>query len=489
LVFTGLSLPAAVSYIDMLPYYSRGSGTSYQDTLSNSFELQHLVTFFFPGALNTVDMQSVTDISCRSVFIGIFPFIILTAFPPVLNKRNIMLIALAVFALLFSLGDSTPVRKLCYDFLPLMDSFRHPSQLRLFFIIALLLLTAPGLKKFLNNNPSLNGIKAVNGVAGVAFLLITLLAAIDSHFVKRVLDFNLSGTRDALKNIISGMSLADVVFISGCTQIIFIGFFVWQLKKGIKIEKWFSALLIANLFIMAQLAFPVSFVSKTSPKEINAIINASPEGFPVAPLSNTLYNNSTDAFENYEKVSLSFFYNKKIGISRVAYTPSFLDEHGNFLNTRLLYDYVASQPVVYLADSILSIKDTAVLKSGSVYKYAFIDSVSGKGGFNIENKAVLKKISANCFEVESKSSTLSMLVLTQSWYHHWKVWVDGRPEKIHKTNMAFMGVYLQPGQHKIVFRFAPDNTIKALWLMLATAATLVMACIVSFFRRANHLQA
>lgn len=486
-VFISLSLPAIVSYIDMLPHYSRGSGTSYRDTLSNSFELQHLLTFFFPGALNTTDMQSTTDITCRSVFIGLFPLIMLAAFPPTLNRRNIMLIIFAVFALLFSLGDETPIRKLCYDFIPLMNTFRHPSQLRLFLILSLLLLTAPGLKRLLNTNPSLNNIKTASHIVVVSFLLITLLAAIDSHIINEILHFNFPGVRDALKNIITSLSLADAVAISGCIQIVFLAIFLWLLKKHLLNKKWFSAIWVVNLFVMAQLALPVSFVSKTSPKEINAIINASPEGFPVGPLGNSLFSNSTDAFDNYEKASLSFFYNKKIGISRVAYTPSFLDEQGRFLDTRLLYNYVASRPVVYIADSTILIKDTAILNTIGSCNYAVMDTAASiKRSCNSKNSAVITNMSSNHFEIETKNISQALLVLTQSYYHHWKALVNDKPEKIHRVNSAFMGIYLQPGNHKVIFKFVPANTIKAMWVMASAVLMLGVFFGVSLFRRKKH---
>jgi len=149
LVFAGLSLPAIVSFIDLLPYYQRGSGTSYGDTIINSLEWQHLLSLIFPSSIKASDVISTTDVTLRNIYPGIFAILAIVIFPPKLSRRNVSLILLASFALLFSLGDATPVRKLCYDIVPLMDTFRHPSQVRLFFIFALLLLTAPGLKKIL----------------------------------------------------------------------------------------------------------------------------------------------------------------------------------------------------------------------------------------------------------------------------------------------------------------------------------------------------
>ena len=483
-VFIGLSLPAIVSYLDMLPYYSRGSGTSYQDTLSNSFELRHLITLFFPGVLNTSDMHSATDITSRNVYIGIFPMIILAAFPPKLNRRNSMLLLLAVFSLLFSLGGATPIRKFCYDFIPLMDTFRHPSQIRLFFILALLLLAAPGITKYFDHFTLNKTIRPVTLVFFSSICLITLFTLFDSKIINEIFYSDFLSARDTLKKTISGLSFTGAVAISGCIQIFFTGLFLWSLKKYPDKKKWFPVLWIANLLILAQLALPVSFVSKTSAKEINALIKRYPDGFPVSTLNNSLSSNSADAFNEYDKVSLLFFYNKKIGISRIAYTPSFIDEQGLFLDTRLLYDYVASKPVVYIADSIIQLKDTSTLKNINSCNYAVSDSVFCiKGSCENRNNATITKMSSNRFEIETINISPGVLILTQTYYHHWKAWVDGSPAKILKVNSAFMGIYMNPGNHNVIFKFVPGNTIKAIWVMVSVTLILVILFLFTILRR------
>ena len=97
LIFTGLSLPAIVSFIDLFPYYQRGGGTSYQGSIVNSFEWQHLLSFIFPTTIKANDVITSTDLTCRNVYTGLFTIIILTAFPPKLNRRNLLLIGLSPF--------------------------------------------------------------------------------------------------------------------------------------------------------------------------------------------------------------------------------------------------------------------------------------------------------------------------------------------------------------------------------------------------------
>lgn len=487
LVFTGLSLPAIISYIDLLPYYQRGSGTTYSDTITNSLEWQHLLSLIFPSSIKASDVVSTTDVTLRNIYPGIFALLAVVIFPPKWNRRNILLMLFAAFALLFSLGDATPVRKFCFNIVPLMDTFRHPSQVRLFFIFAILLLAAPGLKRLLDEKISmieLRKAKTFTLVAAASIVVISILALLDSSFLKQLSGFSFSG----IKKIIENISLADAVFINGVVQIIFLAAFLLWLKKYYSHKKLFSFLWITNLFILAQFILPVSFVSQTSPKEINAFIHASPKGFPVIGLEKSLAENSDDILDHFDKIALTTFYNKKIGISRVSNSPAFLDEQDAFLKSDLLYNYVASKPVVYLADSIITLKDTMMLNLAGQCNYAIPEHVPIRDSCHSGIKAIITKLSANHFEIKTQSLAGSFIVLTQSYHHHWKVWVDGNISLINKTNIGFMSTWAPRGDHTIVFKFVPSNTIKALWIMLATALLLIIAGTASLIRKNNFKQ-
>ncbi|NOT51634.1 MAG: YfhO family protein [Chitinophagaceae bacterium] len=486
LVFAGLSLPAIVSFIDLLPYYQRGSGTTYSDTVVNSFDPQHLLSLIFPSSIKATDVISTTDITLRNIYIGIFTILVLLAFPPKMNRRNLLLILLALFAFLFSLGDATPIRKICYKIIPLMDTFRHPSQMRLFFIFAALLLAAPGLKKLLAEKISSIDLRKVRTTAWIG-VTILLVITVFTFFKSPILD-QLPGLDSAgIKQFLENISLADAFFINGIIQMVSLILFILWLKKYSRNKKIFASLWIANLFIMAQLVLPISFVGNTSPKEINAFLHASPKGFPLNGLDRSLAENSRGDLDQYEKISLATFYNKKIGISRVSYSPAFLDEQDEFLKSDALYNYVASKPVAYLADSFLSHTDTASLNQGTGCSYAIADVFLGNTRCTTDRKATLKKISANHFEIETESDLNCLLVLTQSYHHHWKVWIDGSKDTIYRANHAFMSTPLSPGHHKVVFKFVPTNTITALWVKLATVLLLAIAGIISLVRK-NSLQ-
>jgi hypothetical protein len=329
-----------------------------------------------------------------------------------------------------------------------------------------------------------NKIKSIAWIAGGSILLITILAFTDSTLLKQITGFGLSGIRERLKIVIENISLADTIAINGLIQLVFIAAFLFWAKKYSRYKKIFSLLWIANLFIMAQLVLPITFVSKTSPHEINSFIHASPKGFPTIDLEKPIGENSVDALDHFDKIALSYFYNKKIGISGINNSPSFLDEQNQFLKSKIIYNYISSKPVVYMADSVLSERDSLMLDPDATCTYAITDlPIVVADSCTRTNKAILKNISANRFEIETESYSTCLLVLTQSYHHHWKVWVDGLQREIYKTNFSFMSTSVPAGKHKVIFQFYPSNTLKALWVMLAMIAILIIAGTVSLIRQ------
>ncbi len=59
----------------------------------------------------------------------------------------------------------------------------------------------------------------------------------------------------------------------------------------------------------------------------------------------------------------------------------------------------------------------------------------------------------------------AVLLLNDKYDPNWKVFVDGKPEKLLRANFAMRAVALQPGEHKVEFKFEPP--IDALYVSLS----------------------
>ncbi|MCX6317384.1 MAG: YfhO family protein [Bacteroidetes bacterium] len=483
-VFAALSLPALLAYTDLLPHYARGAGTSYAAAASNAFDPRYFMTALLPATIKSNDLVTATDITCRNIYVGLLPLLLLIAVPPRFNRRTVLLSLLAVFAAFFSMGNLTPVRELCYRFIPLLDTFRHPSQMRLYLILAVLLLTAPSVKRLLDQSLTPVELKRLKVSIWVTTGMLVLAVAFSfsrSSFSGKMLQAG--SIRDTIKTFIESVSLADALVLNSLIQLLFLGVLLVWFGKWTKQAKFASFIWIMNQVLMAQLVLPASFVSRVSPAMINANIHASPKGFPVNTTSGSLQENSRDLFSQYAISGIQSFYNKKPGISKVTNSPAFLTQMDQFVQTDKLYAYVASQPMIYLADTIIGLKDTAYLHSDPGCHAAVIDNVVWHSGCSNSDKATLLSMGANTIEIETNTMDSACLVLTQNQYPHWNATIDGKPVTIYNTNISFMSVFVPAGKHQVKFSFEPRMIQKSMYVSGLTMLLIAMILIRQRYRQ------
>jgi len=46
-----------------------------------------------------------------------------------------------------------------------------------------------------------------------------------------------------------------------------------------------------------------------------------------------------------------------------------------------------------------------------------------------------------------------VVMISESWYPHWHVYVDGKEGELLRVNYAFQGVRLDQGEHQVVFKY------------------------------------
>jgi len=55
--------------------------------------------------------------------------------------------------------------------------------------------------------------------------------------------------------------------------------------------------------------------------------------------------------------------------------------------------------------------------------------------------------------LEVRATEPGVLALSSSWYPHWRAYVDDQPVPTLRVNWAMLGVWLEPGMHRVTFRF------------------------------------
>ena len=87
----------------------------------------------------------------------------------------------------------------------------------------------------------------------------------------------------------------------------------------------------------------------------------------------------------------------------------------------------------------------------------------------------------NLVEVEAKGP--GWLVLGEVWAPGWQADVDGAPAKLFRTNVAFSGLALPAGSHKVTLRYAPTGWVWGRWISLGTLIGMLIVTVVVLRRK------
>ena len=87
----------------------------------------------------------------------------------------------------------------------------------------------------------------------------------------------------------------------------------------------------------------------------------------------------------------------------------------------------------------------------------------------------------DALEVEATAASDALLVLADNDYPGWRAWIDGRQSPIHPTDIAFRGVAVPAGTHRIRMEFHPVILTWSLALSFATAMALLVLALKAYF--------
>jgi len=78
--------------------------------------------------------------------------------------------------------------------------------------------------------------------------------------------------------------------------------------------------------------------------------------------------------------------------------------------------------------------------------------------------------------VDIRTGRPSVMMISESWYPHWHVYVDGKEEELLQVNYAFQGVRLDQGEHQVVFKYQRPSYFRLGYGL--TALTLIAIALV-----------
>lgn len=100
-------------------------------------------------------------------------------------------------------------------------------------------------------------------------------------------------------------------------------------------------------------------------------------------------------------------------------------------------------------------------------------------GINSSGKVEITAYGPREIDLNALATKQSVLLLNNKYSPKWRVYVDGQPAELLRCNYLMRGVLLEPGEHKVVFRFEPQPPalIITVLSMIGGLALLVIAIV------------
>jgi len=470
LIVVLLTLPLIVSTFGVLHSVSRlVSGINLHESLSNGQPLTTLLSLIVPfSTIAKTNFYGNADISLINHYFGI---VMLIFFIVSVFKRHTFLEYIILFfgIIIFSMSYGfLPVRRLMWQYLPLMNSFKYASYLSIYGALAFILIAADYFAYF-EKNISLERNRII--ITGSAFLAILAFLIVFSLF--KLMPHALQETFNSknLTGFFHHATFFQSVFIQSFFDFIIISGLVLTLIFYKKIKRpgtIIIILLVSDLLFATQLNMDTTVADvKYKPEELQAYINLSPKGFPIPVNDKIIYNDKQHAFFD------PFWRNTYIFTKQVSYTgfSSFklntynkIDIFQNLknatLNNHLFYFSDTIIPLSKFSDKAINIKKTTTL---------FVPDQDFKilSGKNVKTDSSdmvqIQKFNPNEVVITTKTKNDQFLTMLQTNYKGWKCYIDNEPTHIYTSNLNYRTIFLPKGKHTVLYQYK-NNKILGIYI-------------------------
>jgi hypothetical protein len=451
------------------------------------------------------------------------------------RKEKLVVSALIVFSLALAMGSNGPVYPFLFAHIHVFRVFRFPEKFVFLTYAAILFAGLRGFREFLKSDRDWRRPFYLASLLGIAELLLYGYLRWDPEPLRRFIDWSIESSVGPLWTIRrSSMALQqleiEVVLVFGILLLL-------TLKKSGKLrQSLFAALLTVLVFIdlygahrSSQFLFSPEVIAR-SPRivqqpdarpdriffypgssDVHPSYFTLPRELPLNQFHSVAFGNLLPAtgvlfgFEYMQEIDamarwpyLAFLAEARkleqaqlfrlLAALNVEYVTSFrpLQESGLklFRSVPERYSWVYkidnAVPRAYIVFRTTQETDGRKtlrrLASGAVnpLQEAFVEKPSPypsrSGGLARVNIARYENTSVN---IEAALDAPGMLVLADSYYPGWHVYVDGKEEEIVRTNVFFRGVQLTPGEHRVEFRYKPQSFRLGALVSIATLFGLI----------------
>ncbi len=488
--------PTYVPFFVEGPAYSHRAGALPRETAVENDALHpaSLVTMTTP-AFGLVDMFEYTDISMRSIYVGVL-LPVLAGFA-VLNRSRGMrwwLLLLAIGFLAAAMGRALPVRGWIYDWFPPTRYFRHSALFRCYFIVAIALLSVYGAR-------DLAAALRDQALAVWRRFAATTLAAAGLAVVVLVVTIGILNERASAIDV-AARALASGLWFSAAAVVTLASMAMWRRRISI-VPTALVALAIADALATALVARPTMYSVNVAPWQTlaeahNRQISLRGRIFSRRPdtENNRALVTKVPALKGYGPLAGPLFHRysgdmvlaaSATGPNRFWFSPAAVwadPSEACFEEFRSRASELGAPPLVlHFADAMTQPYDQRVDARSSCGP-SLRDVPAGTSIDPQKVKIVAYEPQRMTLEVDAPGN--GWLVVTDSWSPGWTASVNGRATQIMGANFVFRAVPTTAGRNLIDFQFRAFGfpwLVAASWLVLAAVGTVSVVAVFAVRRQ------
>jgi len=522
-----LLLAGAIGAIQLLPgynfshYSTRGSDLSLDQASSYSLPPEETLTMIFPhlfGYRHGFPDSTVSGVPLyfgrlglrlSSEFTGVLVFLLASAaFLGFSKKYRWPLLAIMVAGLLISWGGYTPVFKVLYSIVPFLRKLRAPHMAAFLTTSAIALSAGPGFDSIFRRDrfvqrEFLIGISVFAGICILIFLLAdSLLPGLQSGWWTRMGNPQAAGYASIVNRRID---IASPDFLKAAAASLILAGFIYFKKRGragIVIPGVALSILVAVEVIPLDKDFQF-YLNETS---VDALFQYD-TALSVMTGSGRLLSGGNEFVPSHIR-SVSGYHAAKTavaddlqsilssgGIAALRQTAfTVLQAQDGYLTYAQFRDYLIEQtsvsdpsyadtletllpleplPRVWFAESWMELSENQCLNllSGGIdpseitilYESPELPEILNTE----EAEASIVIDEPHKVTIQTNNPENGLLILADTWYPRWKVFIDGEPASMMQSNHWQRGVLVPSGLHEVVYIFDSSDVTTGLILSIA----------------------
>ena len=463
-------LPLIISVFEIVSSVDRlESGLLLGETVKYGQSLKALISCIFPNSTVTnSEFFGGVDVSMRNHYFGLVPLLFFGA--ALFQKRTTLEYLILAFGILImaSSFQILGVREFLFSYVPFMNMFKYAAFLRIFGLLAFILLAANYFSFFQKNSENEKNKVLILGIVLLLVLVFSLfysLTKISSEEWKVVVNLSF------LKDFQGDLSFYQRIFIQAVFQVFIVSVLLFVLVFYKRIRRPFvtiAVLVVFDLVVSAQLNMGATVTDiEHNPVRMDKNLALYPNNFPLPVNDKISYNDN-------QHVSFSPFWRNTYTFSKQVSFISFssfelnsyskLDDdfpnrRESVLNNHLFYfsDTIAS--VINFSDNEVDIEKDSKLLFFSDEEFWQLS----RKKVNTDSTDCVKIVAfaPNSVAVETETQNDQFFTMLQTNFKGWKVFVDGSETPVYTSNFNYRSVLLPKGKHTVSYVYKNTKILVA----------------------------